>query len=181
VDFPIQAGWKEGDGNWVDCEPSIAAARAQSWLFFDPLKELVGNTFSEPDFVARDGEHKNFVSTKTRLPSLLGKRFGSKELLFRLMFIAPPHFIFILILTLGTILFKAEFRHRISGVAQKLRSKMRAAMIEAEHEDWGTETAFPDSDDVHLVCLSIRALLWSLRNALAEQDFTILKKSSLEL
>lgn len=181
VNFPVQAGWKEGDGDWFDCEPSIAAARAQSWLFFGLLTEVVGPALSETSFVASNGEHKVFVSTKTRLPPLLGKRFRSKEPLVRVMYASPLLFILLLIITLGTILFKAELRHRISGAAKKLRSKLRVAMIEAEDEVRRIEVAFPNCDDVHLVCLSIRALLWSLRNAAANRDFTILKKSSLEL
>lgn len=181
VDFPVQAGWGEGDGDWFDCEPSLAAARAQSWLFFGLLREVVGPTFSEASFIARDGEHNDFVSTKTRLPLLLRKRFRAKEPLLRMMYEGPCHFILLLIITLGTILFIAELRHRISGAAKKLRWKYRIAMIKAEDEVRSIEAAFPDCDDVHLVCLSIRALLWSLRNAVASRDFTIVKRSSLEL
>ena len=54
-------------------------------------------------------------------------------------------------------------------------------MIKAEDGVRSIEAAFPDCDDVHLVCLSIRALLWSLRNAVANQKFTIIKRSALEL
>ena len=181
IDFPAQAGWGEGKGDWFYCEPSTAAARAQSWLFFGLLREVIGPTFSETSFIASDDEQKQFVSTKTSLPPLLGKRFRSREPVVRLMFEAPFHFMFVVIITLGTILFKAELRHHLSGTRKELLSKYRVAMIKAEDEVRSIEAAFQDCDDVHLVCLSIRTLLWSLRNAVANQDFTIMKRSVLEL
>ena len=181
VNFPTQAGWVEGKGDWFNCEPSTAAARAQSWLFFGLLREVIGPTFSETSFIASDDEQKQFVSTKTSLPPLLGKRFRSREPVVRLMFEHPFHFMLVVIITLGTILFKAELRHRLSGTRKKLLSKYRVAMIKAEVEVRSIEGAFPDCDDFHLVCLSIRALLWSLRNAVANQDCTIMKGSTLKL
>ena len=54
-------------------------------------------------------------------------------------------------------------------------------MVEAERELRRVEVVFPNSENVHLVCLSIRALLWSLRNATANRDYTILIRSSMEL
>ena len=120
IDFLVQPGRKEGEGDWFHCEPSTAATRAQSWLFFGLLREVIGPTFSETSFIASDDEHKKFVSTKTMLPRLLGKRFRSREPLVRVMYESPCHFILLLIITLGTVLFKAELRHRVSGSKKKL-------------------------------------------------------------
>ena len=158
VDFPVQAGWKEGERDWFHCEPSAAAARAQSWLFFGLLREVLGPTFSEASLIASDDEYKQFVSMKNVLPSLLGKRFRSRA-----------------------VLYKAVLYYRAFGTRKMLRSKYRIAMIKAEDEVRRIEAAFSNCDDIHLVCLSIRALLWSLRNAVVDQDFTIMKRSVLEL
>ena len=181
IDFPAQAGWEDGSGDWFHCEPPIAAARAQSWLFFGLLREVIGPTFSESSFIASDDAQKQFVSTKTSLPPLLEKRFRSRQPVVANMFEDRFYFFFIFITTLGTILFKTELRHHLSGTRKKLLSRYRVAMIKAEDEVRSIEAAFPDCDDVHLVCLSIRALLWSLRNAVANQDLTIMKRSALEL
>ncbi|KAL8672640.1 MAG: hypothetical protein Q9168_002916 [Polycauliona sp. 1 TL-2023] len=155
--FPVEAGWTEGKSDWFQCEATIAAARAQSWLFFGLLKEVIGPEFSEYSFIASNNEHGQFVSTKIVLPILLGNQFCSHEPL------------------------KFALRYRVFHAAKKQLYKYRNAMIKVEEEIRSIEYAFPDCNDIDLVCLSIRALLWSLRNAIVNQDCTISTRTVLEL
>ncbi|KAL8797879.1 MAG: hypothetical protein Q9195_000231 [Heterodermia aff. obscurata] len=124
---------------------------------------------------------KKFVSTKEYLPALLRKRFGSKDQLIRMLYESPPLAMLLLVISLGSILLKTELRQRISGTAKKLQSKHQTVMGKAENEVRDLEDAFPNNVDVQLVCLSIRALLWSLRNAIANRNPSTLKRTSLEL
>ena len=182
IAFPSNAGWQNGDGEWYDCEPSLAAARTQSWLFFGLLSEILGTVVHEPDFVAKDDEQNLCVTTESKLPLLLRKHFRSK---------VPPllHYFgknmlveLSALLTFPVGLFLKDWlRRKMVDAPPKLHFLTKAAMVEAEKEVRRVESTFLHCEDVQLVCLSVRALLWSLRNAAANRDFTILMRGSLEL
>lgn len=179
--FPQEAGWMEGEGTWFDCEPCTAAARAQAWLYLGLLKEIMGCEIYQASFVTSNQQHGLVLSTKRGLPPLLRRRFRSKEPLVQLMYMAPHFFILLVIISMGTLLLKAEMRQRISGTRKKQHSNINRALVTAERELRSLETTFPYCSDVLLVCLSIRALVWSIRNASAHQDPTVLKRSYMEM
>ena len=182
IDFPKRAGWQSEDTVWYACEPGLAAARAQAWLFFGLLIEVLGPSVTSHDFTTSDVNHNLFVSTKDRLPRLLRERFHPRVPPM-LRYLAKDFLVAVLtFLTLPVGLFiRDELRQKITDPPPKLRSKTRAAMVEVEKQVRTLDSAFPKSEEVHLVCLSIRTLLWSLRNAAANRDFSILMRTSMEL
>ena len=69
--FPLRAGWLSDSqsSTWYACH---ASARAQSWLYFGLLQELFGRAFDEQDFLDTAITEQQFV-TSARLPVLLNE------------------------------------------------------------------------------------------------------------
>lgn len=79
-DFPIRQRWMmaAGDNRWCDCDPNIAAARAQSWLYFGLLYEFFAADFFRPMFIKRNMVTGKDSITTNQLPCMLQKRFNNR-------------------------------------------------------------------------------------------------------
>ena len=72
--FPERQGWRSSTNlQWSDCGPDHAAARAQCWLYFGSLRELLGSGFNLQRFVCQ------MVSSDS-LPSQTKCRVTTEEL-----------------------------------------------------------------------------------------------------
>ena len=54
--FPSRMGWTSHTSQvqWYECEADTAAGRAQSWLFFGLLQEVLGDDFDRTMFLRQD-------------------------------------------------------------------------------------------------------------------------------
>lgn len=77
VDYPVRQGWAQivKSGQWMDCPWEVAARRAQSWLYFGLLREILGADYNRDMFIRPNntaGGYNYLLNTK-ELPVLLSR------------------------------------------------------------------------------------------------------------
>ncbi len=66
MDYPVRRGWSQSANrfNWMDCSQAVAAKRAQNWLYFGLLREILGQRYCKDTFLKSiPGEHGYFIDT----------------------------------------------------------------------------------------------------------------------
>ena len=72
-EYPVRRGWCQSTNKfgWMDCSQEMAARRAQNWLYFGLLREILGKTYSKDRFLKRIiAEDGYFIDTR-KLPGYL--------------------------------------------------------------------------------------------------------------
>ena len=75
IDYPVRRGWARTiqSSQWIDCPWEVAAKRAQNWLYFGLLREMLGSNYDQKMFLRPSlvpGENHYFINTQ-KLPILL--------------------------------------------------------------------------------------------------------------
>lgn len=146
--FPLRAGWVNGSHSspWYACH---ASARAQSWLYFGLLQELFGRAFDEREFLDSTATEQQFV-TSERLPVLLNEWCPHQD-----GFNAPS----------------TPREPTETNLERSLLRRYRTDSCEHIIEILGFVEEQSDIVDAEilsarLIVLSIKILIWSIRNSL---------------
>jgi hypothetical protein len=75
IDYPVRRGWSSaiGSTDWMDCTGIVAARRAQSWLCFGLLQEILGKGYEQAEFLLYDAEVACYWVNTSKLPDLVLK------------------------------------------------------------------------------------------------------------
>ncbi len=73
VDYPVRRGWSPSTNRfeWMNCSQAVAAQRAQNWLYFGLLREILGQRYCKEAFLKRiPTENGYFIDTSGILEHL---------------------------------------------------------------------------------------------------------------
>ena len=178
ADFPLRRGWASPDTTtkWYHCDAELAMSRAQSWLYFGLLQEFLGPGFDRAHFVTSQNATNDAYITTEKLPLLLSKMPGG--FIMPLVRHASPSFVAdYLVLPVFFGMFESLAR-RLRDGKPRLSPRVRNTLLIAQQQCDALDNHLADSSPVFL---SIKALLWSLRNAASNQDIHILERDVLNL
>ena len=158
-----------------------AAARAQAWLFFGLLKEIFGEKAQQSRFI-RAGDDDGKWLTLHVLP-IMTRRFTRNDqwrvqpIIYDLLRPFLANWLFGMLGPIWDYLWKICLVQPFAVSPPEVRT----ALIETQNQIDRLEKRFPVSESVNLTCLAIRGLVWSIRNAIANDDPTIFKRSCFQL
>ena len=161
--FPLRAGWLSDSQSspWYACH---ASARAQSWLYFGLLQEIFGRKFNEEDFVGTAVTESQFV-TSARLPELLNEWCPHPG-----GFNVPSDS-------------REPTRTRFErNTLRRNRTDSCERLIEIfDFIEKQSDTVDAEIPSARLITLSIKILVWSVRNSLFHHLPSLKKKQSINL
>lgn len=182
INFSSRTGWQTERSQWFHCESHQAAARAQSWLWLGLIQEVFGASVQESLFVTRDQRGVAVLSTQQQQPVLLRRWSGKRRWRLLRGFVNVMLTLVAMIASIGFLSLVNESKYaNLLSISPKLAVKAIAAMRHTEKEMLRLEAYHPQSEDVDLTCLAIRALLWSLRNAATNTDGYAMTRGCIEL
>ena len=162
-DFPLRAGWLNSTHSspWYTCH---ASARAQSWLYFGLLQEVFGHKFDEQDFIGAGVIEEQFV-TSARLPVLLNEWCPRPD---------------------GFNITSAPREPAETNFERNLPRRSRNISYEQLVEILGFVEEQSDVVDAEIplarpITLSIKVLVWSVRNSLFHHLPSLKKKMHIRL
>ena len=171
-DFPARVGWTkkhQGDQivHWYDCEAGLAASRAQSWLYFGVLQEFLGEKFDRQAFLRYDPETCRTLLSTERLPAL-ARAWSLERSVFasQSFFVSSTRYTIYMRLLLRLLNHYSStrvMRNLLDKVEPPLDSRVLDCVVEAEDQSQSLDSKLPNNPEV---TLSIKALTWSLRNAM---------------
>lgn len=73
INYPVRRGWAQvpHSGQWMDCPWEIAAKRAQNWLYFGLLLEVIGPNYKKELFLRQNSNNYDCVIDTSKLPDIL--------------------------------------------------------------------------------------------------------------
>lgn len=73
INYPVRRGWAHSahSAHWMDCPWEIAAKRAQNWLYFGLLLEVIGPSYKEESFLRQNPNNDGCVIDTSKLPRIL--------------------------------------------------------------------------------------------------------------
>jgi hypothetical protein len=167
--FPERVGWTSNDSShlWLSGDPEVDIARAQSWMFFGLLELVFGPKFNYDAFTYIDQMSGRKLVTTAALPGLLEELSGKQKwtaagVLKLVLTDQPPPFV------------RVGQEGDINDTLQLYIDVLRMASQELCR-------FVPASMTSSAVLLSIRALIWSLRNAIATSVPSVLSERFVDI
>lgn len=72
INYPVRRGWAQvaHSAHWMDCPWETAAKRAQNWLYFGLLREVIGPSYKKKVFLRRNSNNNGYVIDTSKLPGI---------------------------------------------------------------------------------------------------------------
>lgn len=77
LDYPVRRGWTRAihSTGWTECSPGLAAQRAQNWLYFGLLREVLGSSYEKEIFAPSNSVENGLSINISHLRDVIFARF----------------------------------------------------------------------------------------------------------
>ena len=140
INYPVRQGWAQEahSDQWMDCPWETAAKRAQNWLYFGLLLEVIGPFYKKELFLRKISNNDGYLIHTSKLPKILQDWSRSVR---------------------GT-RFQIFRSSKVQEVSQRCREIFWETNMQSDRLD-------RNSSDCRTITLGIKVLLQSLQNAVS--------------